>query len=253
MSVRCALFACLLALASAGCSSPTEEPAAGKPGSQGAAAGALPGPPDRVALIREEHLPNIELVTHEGRRVRFYDDLVKGRVVAINFMFATCRRSCPDAIRHLLEVQKALGDRVGRDVTLLSISLDSERDTPEVLRAYAQAHGVGPGWYFLTGEHDDIELLRRKLGAYDLDPAIDADPTQHAGIVILGNEPRGRWKAISALAKPVRIRQAIERTILPPSRWPTGTAVVNEAPYEESEASRKLVEPADLSDLPTFN
>lgn len=219
-------------------------------GCTGAGGDTASGPPDRVAVIREQHLPNVRLVTHEGRAVRFYDDLVQGKVVAINFMFATCRKACPGATANLVEVQKALGDRVGRDVTLLSISLDPERDTPEILRDYARAHGAGPGWYFLTGGHDDIELLRRKLGAYDLDPVVDADPTQHAGIVILGNEPRGRWKAISALSKPVRIRQAIERTLLPPSQWPTGEAVVNEAPYEESEASTRLVEPADLSDLP---
>ena len=82
---------------------------------------------------------------------------------------------------------------------------------------------------------------------------MDADRTQHIGIVILGNEPKGRWKAISALSKPVRIRQAIERTLLPPSQWPTGEAVVNEAPYEESEASRKRVEPADLASLPAID
>jgi protein SCO1/2 len=248
-----AVVVLLLAGAPAGCSPspPDDTPSAAE--ARAAPPWAVPGPPDRVALIRDEHLPNVELITHEGRRVRFYDDLVKDRVVAINFMFATCRRSCPDAVKNLREVQRELGDRVGRDVTLLSISLDSGRDTPEVLRAYAQAHGVDPGWYFLTGKRDDIELLRRKLGAYDLDPVVDADPTQHAGIVILGNEPRGRWKAISALSKPVRIRQAIERTILPPNQWPTGPAVVKEAPYEESEASRKLVEPADLSSLPAFD
>jgi len=253
MTALAARVVLLLGLALAGCSPSAQDDAVSASESSVTPPGAIPGPPDRVALIRDEHLPNVELTTHEGRTVRFYDDLVKGKVVAINFMFATCRASCPDAIKHLLEVQQALGDRVGRDVTLLSISLDSERDTPEVLRAFAQAHGVGPGWYFLTGRHDDVELLRRKLGAYDLDPVVDADRTQHAGILILGNEPRGRWKAISALSKPVRIRQAIERTILPPSRWPTGAAVVNESPYEESEASRKLVEPADLSDLPINN
>jgi protein SCO1/2 len=150
-------------------------------------------------------------------------------------------------------VQRALGERVGRDVTLLSVSLDAERDTPAVLRAYAEAHGVGPGWQFLTGKKSDIELLRRKLGAYELDPVLDADRTQHAGIVILGNEPRGRWKAISVLSNPVRIRQAIERTILPTRQWPTGMAVVAEVPYEESEASRKRVEPVDLSSLPILN
>jgi len=213
------------------------------------AAASTAGPPDRRALIRDQHLPNVVLTTHEGKRVRFYDDLVRGKVVAINFMFATCRNACPAATEHLLEVQRALGARAGRDVTFLSISLDAERDTPDVLRGYAQAHGIGPGWLFLTGKHDDIELLRRKLGAYELDPVLDADKTQHAGIVILGNEPRGHWKAISVLSKPVRIRQAIERTILPPSEWPTGEAVVNEASREVHDA----VEPVDLSDLPAVD
>jgi protein SCO1/2 len=201
--------------------------------------------PDRVAAIREQHLPNVELVTHEGRHVRFYDDLVKGRVVAINFMFATCRRACPVATEHLVEVQTELAERRPGEVTFLSISLEPERDTPEVLRGFAAAHGVGPGWLFLTGRRDDVERLRRALGAYDPDPVLDADRSQHGGIVILGNEPRGRWKAISALSKPVRIRQAIERTILPPSAWPTGPAVVAEAPYEDRDAP----ELADLTDL----
>jgi len=212
-------------------------------------AATVPAPPNRVAVIRERHLENVELLTQEGRSVRFYDDLVKGRVVAINFMFTTCPIACPITTRHLVEVQRALGARAGRDVTFISISLDPERDTPEVLRAYAQAHGVGPGWYFLTGKRDDIERLRRKLGAYDLDPVIDADRKQHTGLVILGNEPVGRWKAIAALSKPVRIRQAIERTILPPSQWPTGDAVVKEGPYEE----RETAEPANLSNLPARN
>jgi len=133
-------------------------------------------------------------------------------------------------------------------ITLLSISLEPEHDTPEMLRGYRQARGVGPGWIFLTGRRDDIEFLRRHLGLYDLDPVIDTDPSQHAGIVILGNEPQGRWKAIAALSDPIRIRQAIERTILPPSQWPTGETVVNEVPSQDNEA----VETADLSILPSI-
>ena len=86
-------------------------------------------------------------------------------------------------------------------------------------------------------------------GAYELDPLVDADRTQHTGLVILGNEPKGRWKAIAALSKPIRIRQAIERTILPPSRWPIGEAVVHEAPYEENDSA----EPAELSNLPVMH
>jgi len=199
-----------------------------------------------VAVIRQEHLPNTRLTTHEGRAVRFYDDLVKGKVVAINFMFTSCRIWCPVTTPKLVEVQKLLGERSGRDITFLSITLDPEHDTPNVLRAYAKAYGAGPGWYFLTGKENDIQQLRRKLGVYDLDPIVDADRTQHAGILVLGNEPRGRWKAVPTVAKPIRIRQAIERTILPPNQWPTGASVVNESPYEVKEA----VEPVDLSALP---
>ena len=169
--------------------------------------------------------------------------------MAINFMFATCRAACPVSTQHLVEVQRALGARAGRDVTLLSISLDPAHDTPEVLRGYAEAHGVGPGWTFLTGSYEDVELLRHRLGVYDRDPVVDADRTQHAGLVVLGNEPAGRWTVVSALAHPVRIRQAIERTLLPPSAWITGAAAVNAVPYEESAASRLLVRPADVSGL----
>lgn len=205
--------------------------------------------PNRTGLIRTEHLPNVELTTHEGLVVRFYDDLVKGQVVAINFMFTTCGNTCPLITEYLAVAQKALSERMGHRITLLSISLEPEHDTPERLREYRQVRGVGPGWIFLTGQRDDIEFLRRRLGVYDLDPVIDTDPSQHAGIVILGNEPQGRWRAISALSHPIRIRQAMERIILPPSQWPTGETVVNEVPSQDNEA----VETADLSILPSVN
>ena len=244
------VLAVLLALTASACSRPAAENAGSRPDQRAASKARGLGPPDRVALIREQHLPNVELTTHEGRSVRFYDDLVKGKVVAINFMYTACVEKCPMATMNLVAVKKALGTRMGREVTMLSISLDADHDTPEALREYMRAHKAeGPGWYFLTGRRDDIERLRRRLGAYELDPVLDADRTQHAGIVILGNEPEGRWKAISALSKPVRIRQAIERTLLPPTRWPTGTAVVTEAPYEVQEA----IEAPDLSDLPAIH
>jgi len=203
-------------------------------------------PTSSRSIIQQQHLPNIRLTTHEGRSMLFYDDLVRDKVVAINFMFTSCRIACPVTTPKLVEVQKLLGERAGRDVTFLSITLDPEHDTPKVLDAYARAYGVGPGWYFLTGKQSDIEKLRRKLGVYDRDPVVDADRTKHAGILVLGNEPSGRWKAVATLSKPVRIRQAIERTILPPNQWPTGTSVVNEVPYEVKER----IEPVDLSAVP---
>ena len=212
-----------------------------------------PNHPDRGATIREQHLPNIPLTTHDGRKVHFYDDLVKGRVVAINFMYTKCSGVCVPSTANLVKVQKALGDRMEKEVTFLSFSLDAEEDTPEMLNEFAQDNDVGPGWFFLTGQKADIELLRRRLGAYEPDPAVDADRSQHTGVVILGNEPKGRWLAISALSHPVRIRQAIERTLLPPSQWRVGRAAVAEVPFEKSAASQKLVEPVDLSRLPPLD
>ena len=190
--------------------------------------------PSRLELIREQHLPNVPLITQDGRQVRFYDDLVKGHAVAINFMFTSCRAACPLTAANIRDVQEALRVRLKQPVSFLSISLNPEFDSPEVLHAYAEANGAGPGWTFLTGARADVELLRRSLGAYDLDPELDKIPTQHTGLLIIGNEPTGRWKAIAALSHPVRLRQAIERVVLPVTEWQTGAVAVNAVPFADN-------------------
>jgi protein SCO1 len=149
--------------------------------------------------------PNVLLTTHEGRPVRFYDDLVKGKVVLINFMYATCTNSCPTFTANLARTQQLFGDRVGRDVFMYSISLDSEHDTPEILSQYVRNYSVQPGWTFLTGSPTDITTLRRRLGLRDLDPVVDADKAQHIGVVLYGNERLDRWAACPALSPPREI------------------------------------------------
>lgn len=153
-------------------------------------------------------LPNIRLVTHDKRKVNFYTDLVQGnRIVLINFMYAQCSEICPGMTANLVEVQRVLGKRVGREVFMYSISLLPEQDSPDVLAAYAQGLGVGPGWTFLTGQGPDIETLRRALGYADPDPALDRDITQHIGMLRIGNDALGRWMACPALARPQQIAQ----------------------------------------------
>lgn len=161
----------------------------------------------------EDHFPNVVLRTHENQEVRFYDDLVKGKVVLISFMYTACEGICPMTTANLVRVQNLLGDLVGRDIFLYSITLDPETDTPEVLKQYAEAVGAKRGWPFLTGKYKDIELLRHRLGISDPDPVIDADKSQHGGILVYGNEARGRWAAIPALIKPERIVQAVLKVI----------------------------------------
>ena len=100
----------------------------------------------------------------DGKLVHFYDDLLKGKAVAVNLIYTRCTASCPLETAKLAQVQRLLGARVGKDVFFYSISIDPTHDTPLVLKAYAQKFHAGPGWLFLTGKEEDIRLVGRKLG-----------------------------------------------------------------------------------------
>jgi protein SCO1/2 len=177
----------------------------------GAAALGAAGLPAPAAATptQASRLPNLPLETHDGRRVRFYDDLLRGKTVTINFMYTLCGDICPGMTQNLVEVQRLLGDRVGRDIFMYSLSLQPEYDTPAVLRDYAEGFGVGPGWLFLTGAPADLETLRRRLGFTDPDPALDADPEQHIGVLKYGIEPLDRWGGCPALSRPEQIVRLI--------------------------------------------
>src|SRR5262249_56205860 len=110
-----------------------------------------------------DYFPNVTLTTHEGRTVRFFDDLIKDKIVAINLIYTTCQYACPLETARLAQVQRLIGDRMGRDVFFYSITIDPDHDTPAVLAEYAQRYGVGPGWLFLTRSRAGIALLCREL------------------------------------------------------------------------------------------
>ena len=151
--------------------------------------------------------------TQDGRTLRFYDDVMKGKILFINFFFTQCDDVCPLATENLAHVQELLGDRVGKEIQMVSISLQPEHDTPEVMAAYAKTHGAKPGWLFLTGKKDDIELLRHRLGFDDITPAVDADPEQHLGTVRIANEPMHRWSMSPSLTSPTGIVRAVDRVV----------------------------------------
>jgi protein SCO1 len=163
------------------------------------------------AVARSGYFPNVPLRTQDGTRVRFYDDLLKGKVVAINFMFTTCPLFCPRATANLVKVQRQVGARLGRDVFMLSISLDPDNDSPPILKEYATAHDAKPGWIFLTGSKGDVDLIRRRLGVFD----DGADMTEHTGILTYGNERTGAWDAMPVIAAPATIARALLRVAGP--------------------------------------
>lgn len=139
---------------------------------------------------RTESYPNVPLINQDGEILNFYDDVIKDKVVSINFMFTSCGDSCPLETAKLRQVQKLLGDHVGKDVFMYSITVDPERDTAAVLKAYMKKFNIGPGWQFLTGKKEDIDLVRKKLGMYTTD---EDELSDHHINFMLGNEKTGQW------------------------------------------------------------
>ncbi len=144
-----------------------------------------------AATWGESYFPNVPLVTQEGETVHFYDDLIKGKIVLINFIYAGCKEVCPLVTARMAQVQKSLGDRVGRDIFFYSITLDPAHDTPEVLKKHAAAFHAGPGWLFLTGKPEDIEQVRYKLGERSNRLA------DHRNDAMAGNGATGDWERTS--------------------------------------------------------
>jgi protein SCO1/2 len=200
--------------------------------------------------------PNVLLETHEGRRLRFYDDLVRGRTVALNFMYIECEGTCPGVTSTLVEVQRQLGSRAGRDVLLLCLTLQPERDTAERLRDYARRYGAGPGLVFLTGRPQDLDLLRHALGFGTPGAASgEADWKQHTGLLRLGNDRFNWWMACPSLSAPDQICRLI-RSLDGPSSPPAAAeppdfacgnpfARLGNAPAKDAMALEKLGESLD--------
>src|SRR5712691_7074524 len=151
-----------------------------------------------------DYFPNVTLTTQDGVDVRFYDDLLKEKIVAINLIYTTCQYACPLETARMAQVQKVLGDRMGREIFFYSITIDPEHDTPAVLKAYAERFHAGPGWLFLTGKKADIDLISKKLGLYA--PPNPANPDGHLPIC---------WSAMKRLGNGCGTRPSTTRTSSP--------------------------------------
>lgn len=155
--------------------------------------------------VGSDRFPNIELTTQDGAKVHFYDDLLKGKIVAINFIYTHCDFECPLETARLAQVQDILGDRVGKDIFFYSITIDPARDTPAVLKDYAEKFKVGPGWTFLTGKKKDIDFLAVRLGMTDdlhITEAPGHDIDGHTPHLLIGNEATGQWLRDSSTDNP---------------------------------------------------
>jgi protein SCO1 len=155
----------------------------------------------------QKYFTDVVLVNQNGEKMRLYSDLLQGKVVIINSFFGTCQGSCLPMNRNLEKVQEALGDRVGKDVRIISISVDSTVDTPAVLKEYAKKLHARPGWYFLTGEKQNVDFALKKLGQFV------TDKQDHLNIIIIGNERTGLWKKAFGLAQSDELVKVVESVL----------------------------------------
>ena len=159
----------------------------------------------------ESYLPNLPVTTHRGETVRFYDGLLKGKIVVLSFIYTSCRDICPMVTARLAQLEDRLGDVMGKDVFFVSVSVDPDVDTPAKLKEYADAFQAGSGWSFITGKSEDIGAIRHKLGDRG------AKISDHRNEVLIFNSANGDWERgsvfgdINTLATAVRAMDPVWR------------------------------------------
>lgn len=175
----------------------------------GALLGDVSGLRSATAQTIKARLPNSEVFDQTGRSLKFYDDLIRDRAVLLNFFYTGCGDTCPLVSQNLREVQDILGDRMGRDIFIVSVSLQPELETPSILHDYAKLWDARPGWSFVTGPPDRIEQLRRTAGFADSEPDFAGQRDSHTGMVRYGNDRLDRWGCAPGLGRPVWIAKAV--------------------------------------------
>ena len=156
------------------------------------------------ATVVELSVPDVELVNQSGQRVRFNSDVIKGRVAVITSFLTNCSSFCPITQEKLAQLAKVLGDKMGRDVVFISLSVDPENDTPEQMKAWSEKFHVGPGWSLVSGKKDDVEALLKSLGLYV------PIPQRHQSALLIGNQKSG-WSRVSSWSTAEKLARIVDQ------------------------------------------
>ncbi|MNF49692.1 hypothetical protein D3C84_309710 [compost metagenome] len=164
----------------------------------------------RGTLDAQAYFTDSLLRDQNGNEVRFYSDVLKGRLVMLNVIFTHCNDACPLITRKLKEVREAMGEDMARQVYFISLSSDAQNDTPEVLKAFAAKHGVdSPNWIFLTGDKANMDRVLARLGQ------LGESPEAHSTLLIAGDVPNKRWSKIRPDAPVPAIAQRLQLMTMP--------------------------------------
>lgn len=160
-------------------------------------------------LDARSYFTDTPLLDQDGRQVRFYSDVLQGRVVLLNVIFTSCEDACPLITRKLREVREALGEDAGR-VHFISLTSDPQNDSPQALKAYARKQGADdPNWIFLTGSKEQMDVVLGRLGQ------LSRSPEEHSTLLIAGDVANKRWSKIRPDAPPQAIAQRLQLLTLP--------------------------------------
>ena len=154
-------------------------------------------------MLRKRYFPNFELITQDGKKMKFYDDMLKDKIVVLNMMYADCEGVCPLITMNLKRVQKILNEQIKHEIFFYSMTVKPEQDSPAKLREYVKMHRIDTRyWQFLTGKPEEMDIIRHLTGFADPDPVIDKDKARHSGMVRYGNEPMALWGTCQGSGKP---------------------------------------------------
>jgi len=168
---------------------------------------ALPAAGADLTTAGRNYFTDVELVNQNGQTMRLYSDLIAGKTVVIDSFFTSCVGICPIMGGTFKRIQTVLGDHMGKDLILISVSVDPETDTPARLRDYAKSMSAKPGWYFVTGKKENVEQALHKLGLL-----VDAKEN-HKAVVLIGNEPKGLWKKAFGLANSEDVVKMVQEVV----------------------------------------
>ena len=153
----------------------------------------------------EVSVADVPLLDQHGRTVRLQADLLADKIVVISFIYTSCTTVCPVVSSIMAKVQQQLGSRVGREVQLVSISIDPQRDNPQRLAAYARSFQKGPGWSWLTGSTPSVEATLKGLGSWS------ADPGNHAPLILVGDGNSRQWTRYYGFTDPALLTHEVEK------------------------------------------
>jgi cytochrome oxidase Cu insertion factor (SCO1/SenC/PrrC family) len=140
--------------------------------------------------------------------VRFFDDVLKDKVVVINFIFTNCDGACPLMTHKLSLVRDRMEGQIGDTVQFVSLSIDPERDTPAAMKEFAKTHHADhDGWVFLTGKPENLDYIIKRLGQYT------ADVEAHSTMMLAGNVNAAHWIKIQPYDQPPAITEKLQALI----------------------------------------